>query len=116
MGDSRVNSCHQIPTAGPAGKAGPHADPGLTSVKGCRMRSLSALALAVALSLGASASAGASAVHVLPASASGAVQVQPVSSRSVYSTAPRPKQTFFGRLMELERRKNAWLKRTFLGR
>ena len=25
-------------------------------------------------------------------------------------------QSFFGRLLELERRKNAWLRRTFLGR
>lgn len=80
------------------------------------MRSLSALALAIALTTGATAFGGESAVHVLPASAAKSVQVQQVSSRSVYSVAPRPKQTFFGRLMELERRKNAWLKRTFLGR
>ena len=30
--------------------------------------------------------------------------------------APRKKQNFFDKLMDLERRKNAWLKRTFLGR
>lgn len=35
------------------------------------------------------------------------------------ATTPRysnSSQTFFGRLMELERRKNAWLRRQFLGR
>ncbi|MCF7962896.1 MAG: hypothetical protein K9M08_19325 [Pirellula sp.] len=36
----------------------------------------------------------------------------------VDSPAPAPvkSQSFFGRIMELERRKNAWLRRTFLGR
>lgn len=37
-----------------------------------------------------------------------------------YSRRPRSRyssqDTFFGRLMDLERRKNAWLRRTFLGR
>lgn len=34
----------------------------------------------------------------------------------VDSPAPVKSQSFFGRIMELERRKNAWLRRTFLGR
>jgi hypothetical protein len=34
----------------------------------------------------------------------------------VDSPAPVQSQSFFGRIMELERRKNAWLRRTFLGR
>ncbi len=34
----------------------------------------------------------------------------------VDSPAPVQSQSFFGRIMELERRKNAWLRKTFLGR
>ena len=34
----------------------------------------------------------------------------------VDSPAPVQSQSFFGRIMELERRKNAWLLKTFLGR
>ncbi|MCY2977877.1 MAG: hypothetical protein NTU79_04330 [Planctomycetota bacterium] len=34
----------------------------------------------------------------------------------VDNPAPVQSQSFFGRIMELERRKNAWLRRTFLGR
>ncbi|MFM8475861.1 MAG: hypothetical protein ACKOEO_08690 [Planctomycetaceae bacterium] len=37
--------------------------------------------------------------------------------RHVHRTSRRPApQSFFQRVMELERRKNAWLMRTFLGR
>ena len=35
---------------------------------------------------------------------------------AVDSPAPVQSQSFFGRIMELERRKNAWLRKTFLGR
>jgi hypothetical protein len=81
------------------------------------MRYFSALTLIAALACGSAAIADESAVHVLPAASSAkSVPVQAVSSRTVYSAAPRPKQTFFGKVMELERRKNAWLRRTFLGR
>ena len=34
----------------------------------------------------------------------------------VYHRAPAKKQNAFEKLMELERKKNAWLKKTFLGR
>jgi len=40
----------------------------------------------------------------------GVVRVYPA-----YRQAPRNSAGFFSNLMELERRKNAWLKRTFLG-
>lgn len=40
----------------------------------------------------------------------GVVRVYPA-----YRQAPRHSAGFFSNLMELERRKNAWLKRTFLG-
>jgi len=81
------------------------------------MRYFSALALTAALAISSAAVADEAAVHVLPASSSAkSVPVQAVSSGTVYSAAPRPKQTFFGKVMELERRKNAWLRRTFLGR
>jgi hypothetical protein len=35
--------------------------------------------------------------------------------RMYYRSPPRKKQSFFDKLMEVERRKNAWLKKTFLG-
>lgn len=40
----------------------------------------------------------------------------PGQQSAVISPAPVQLQSFFGRIMELERRKNAWLRRTFLGR
>ncbi len=39
----------------------------------------------------------------------------PMSTRRVYSQS-RSSRSVFGQLMDLERRKNAWLRRTFLGR
>jgi hypothetical protein len=85
--------------------------------KGRCMRYFPALTLIAALTIGSAAFAGEAAVHVLPAASSAKpVPVQAVSSQTVYSAAPRPKQTFFGKVMDLERRKNAWLRRTFLGR
>lgn len=41
---------------------------------------------------------------------------QPVVDSPTPTPAPVKSQSFFGRIMELERRKNAWLRRTFLGR
>lgn len=39
------------------------------------------------------------------------------SARAVYYQRQQPRQmTVFQKLMELERRKNAWLRRTFLGK
>lgn len=44
-------------------------------------------------------------------------ETAPAKAQHVHRVAARPaKQSFFQRVMELERRKNAWLKRTFLGR
>jgi hypothetical protein len=42
------------------------------------------------------------------------VRSYPYRSANQYNAAQQ--QNFFGRLLELERRKNAWLRRTFLGR
>ena len=82
--------------------------------KGLLMRSLTGLALLVALSLSSAAVGNETPVHVLPATvAVKSVPVQPVAARRVTRSS---KQTFFGKVMELERRKNAWLRRTFLGR
>ncbi|MEY3175077.1 MAG: hypothetical protein RLZZ436_2991 [Planctomycetota bacterium] len=51
-----------------------------------------------------------------PAAAAPVAQAQP-APQHVHRVNRRPaKQTFFQRVMELERRKNAWLMRTFLGR
>ncbi|MFY7921365.1 MAG: hypothetical protein ACOVSI_03035, partial [Gemmatimonas sp.] len=78
------------------------------------MRYITGLALLFALSTTATSVAGDTPVHVLPATtAVKSVTVQPVSARRVTRSS---KQTFFGKVMELERRKNAWLRRTFLGR
>jgi len=78
------------------------------------MRSLTGFALLAALTVSSVATAGDTAVHVLPAtSVVKSVPVQPVANRRVTRSS---KQTFFGKVMELERRKNAWLRRTFLGR
>jgi Tfp pilus assembly protein FimV len=83
-------------------------------LKGLLMRSLTGLALLVALSLSPAAVGNETPVHVLPATAAvKSVPVQPVAARRVTRSS---KQTFFGKVMELERRKNAWLRRTFLGR
>ena len=49
-----------------------------------------------------------------PAYAAPTAQSYPYRSSGQYDAAQQ--QSFFGRLLELERRKNAWLRRTFLGR
>ena len=60
----------------------------------------------------AAAPAAADAAAVAAAPTTPAVPVQ-----HVHRVSRRPaKQSFFQRVMELERRKNAWLMRTFLGR
>jgi hypothetical protein len=52
---------------------------------------------------------------VAPVAATPTVPAAPV--QHVHRVSRRPaKQSFFQRVMELERRKNAWLMRTFLGR
>ena len=40
----------------------------------------------------------------------------PARQQVYHSPAPRQSPTVIGRLVELEQRKNAWLRRTFLGR
>jgi hypothetical protein len=62
------------------------------------------------------ASAGENAVHVLPASTSttSAPIVKVSQSSSIFQPVRRTQKSFFGRVMDLERRKNAWLRRTFL--
>lgn len=62
------------------------------------------------------AAAGENAVHVLPASTSitSAPIVKVSQSRSIFQPVRRTQKSFFGRIMDLERRKNAWLRRTFL--
>ncbi len=61
------------------------------------------------------AAAGDHAVHILPASASStsAPVVQVSQSRSIFQPVRRTQKSFFGRIMDLERRKNAWIRRTF---
>ena len=52
-----------------------------------------------------------------PAAAAAAAAAIPAQPQHVHRVAVRPaKQTFFQRVMELERRKNAWLMRTLFGR
>jgi hypothetical protein len=98
--------------------------------RGDRMRSwnlrrcVAALSLSSALLAGtavadeqkaaAPAAEGAAAAQAVPAAPT--TPAEPVHQH-VHRVSRRPaKQTFFQRVMELERRKNAWLMRTFLGR
>lgn len=85
-------------------------------VKGAFMRSVLSMSILAVLALSSVAAAGDNTVHVLPASTSAkSAPVQQVSRRvQVFQPARRSGQTMFGRIMELERRKNAWLRRTFL--
>jgi len=80
------------------------------------MRLIVCVATLAVIGLSTAASAGENAVHVLPAStASASVPVVNVSqSNSIFQPVRRSQGGFFGRVMELERRKNAWLRRTFL--
>lgn len=85
-------------------------------VKGAFMRSILSMSILAVLALSSAAAAGDNTVHILPASTSAkSAPVQQVSRRvQVFQPARRSGQTMFGRVMELERRKNAWLRRTFL--
>ena len=80
------------------------------------MRLIVCVATLAVIGLSTAASAGENAVHVLPAStASASVTVVNVSqSNSIFQPVRRSQGGFFSRVMELERRKNAWLRRTFL--
>lgn len=80
------------------------------------MRLIVCVATLAVIGLSTAASAGENAVHVLPAStASASVPVVNVSqSNSIFQPVRRSQGGFFSRVMELERRKNAWLRRTFL--
>lgn len=80
------------------------------------MRLVVCVATLAVMTLSTVASAGESAVHVLPASAShaSAPVTQVSQSSGIYQPVRRSQPSFFGRVMELERRKNAWLRRTFL--
>ncbi|MFM7866391.1 MAG: hypothetical protein ACKPHU_19460, partial [Planctomycetaceae bacterium] len=67
------------------------------------MRFLTGFTLLAALSVASVAAAGDTAVHILPAtSVVRSVPVQPVAARRVTRSS---KQTFFGKVMDLERRK-----------
>lgn len=79
------------------------------------MRNIIAFVAAALLSIGLfSGQANAQNCNCPKCQAARQVYVQPsYSTRTVYQ---QPRQmTFFQKLMELERRKNAWLRRTFLG-
>ena len=80
------------------------------------MRMVVCVATLAVMALSSVASAGESAVHVLPASASraSAPVTQVSQSSGFYQPVRRTQTSFFGRVMEVERRKNAWLRRTFL--
>lgn len=80
------------------------------------MRLIVCVATLAVIGLSTAASAGENAVHVLPASTTRAsVPVVGVSqSNSIIQPVRRNQGGFFSRVMELERRKNAWLRRTFL--
>ena len=79
------------------------------------MRLIVCVATLAVIGLSTAASAGENAVHVLPAStASASVPVVNVSQSSIFQPVRRSQGGFFSRVMELERRKNAWLRRTFL--
>lgn len=79
------------------------------------MRLIVCVATLAVIGLSTAASAGENAVHMLPASTSSAsVPVVNVSQSSIFQPVRRSQGGFFSRVMELERRKNAWLRRTFL--
>ena len=80
------------------------------------MRLVICFAMLAVLGLSSVATAGENAVHLLPASTSKSeVPIVQVSrSNSFFQPVRRSQSTFFGRIMDLERRKNAWLRRTFL--
>ena len=80
------------------------------------MRLKLTLSVLAVIALSSVSAAGDNAVSVQPASTSGvSVPVVQVSqSRSgVFQSTRRQSSGFFGRIMELERRKQAWLRRSF---
>lgn len=80
------------------------------------MRLVVCVATLAVLGVSSAAPAGENAVHALPASAAAtsAPVVQVSQSNSIFQPVRRNQTSFFGRVMEIERRKNAWLRRTFL--
>ncbi len=80
------------------------------------MRLILSVAAMAVIGISSVASAGENAVHVLPASTSNSsVPVVQVSQmRAVFQPVRRTRGGFFSRVMEVERRKNAWLRSTFL--
>lgn len=80
------------------------------------MRSVCCAAALAVVGLASAASAGENLVHVMPAttSSTSAPVVNVSQSTMVYRTGTVSQGGFFNRVMDLERRKNAWLRRTFL--
>ena len=80
------------------------------------MRPILSIAALAVLGLSSAAVAGENIVPVMAASATGTAVpvVQVAQSRSTNQASRRSEPGFFGRVMEVERRKNAWLRRTFL--
>jgi len=80
------------------------------------MRLLLGVATVAALGLSNSAVAADKDISVVPASTSNSTVpvVQVAQSRPMLQPVQAGQGGFFGRLMEVERRKNAWLRRTFL--
>jgi len=80
------------------------------------MRLIVCVATLAVMGLSTVASAGENAVHVLPASTArtSAPVVNVSQSSTIFQPVRRSQGGFFSRVMELERRKNAWLRRTFL--
>lgn len=80
------------------------------------MRLVVCVATMAVIGFSSAAPAGENAVAVRPASAAvaSAPVVQVSQSNSIFQPVRRNQTGFFGRVMEIERRKNAWLRRTFL--
>lgn len=80
------------------------------------MRLILSIAALAVLGLSSAAAAGEKNVPVVPASGSGSTVpvVQVAQSRSTYQASRSSQPGFLDRIMEVERRKNAWLRRTFL--
>ena len=86
------------------------------------MKLAATITLGLALTFASTASAQTPVAQSTPGSQPMPVASAPVNqvydARPVYRShrTVRQSPSFFGQLMELERRKNAWLMRTFLGR
>ena len=84
--------------------------------KGSMMRLKLTLSVLAVIALSTVSAAGDNAVPVQPASTSGvSVPVVHVSQSrgGIFQSTRRQSSGFFGRIMEVERRKNAWLRRSF---